>query len=74
MRNRLRRQLRAVMADAGRANAVSPGWYLVGADAPALAMTFGQLNQAFPALAATAAKRNSARQANSGHQANEAKQ
>ena len=71
-RNRLRRQLREVV----RANAptLSPGWYLVGADAPALAMTFGQLNQAFPALATTAAKRNSARQANSAQQVNEAKQ
>jgi len=65
-RNRLRRQLREVV----RANAttMAPGWYLVGADAPALSMTFGQLNQAFPALAATAAKRNSARQANEAKQ------
>lgn len=71
-RNRLRRQLREVVR--ANASAMTPGWYLVGADAPALAMTFDQLNQAFPALAATAAKRNSARQANSARQENGAKQ
>lgn len=61
-RNRLRRQLREVV----RANSsnFAPGWYLVGADAPALAMSFSQLSQTFPALAATGAQRNAARQAN----------
>ncbi len=63
-RNRLRRRLREVV----RANSegLAPGWYLVGADAPALALSFAQLSESFPALAATAAQRNRARQASGG--------
>jgi ribonuclease P protein component len=56
-RNRLRRQMRAVVAaDAG--SALSPGWYLFGADAPAVSMTFAELSAALPALANRAVARN----------------
>jgi ribonuclease P protein component len=59
-RNRLRRQMRAVVAtDAG--SSLAPGWYLFGADAPALAMTFAELSTALPALADRAAARNRTR-------------
>jgi putative membrane protein insertion efficiency factor len=48
-RNRLRRRLREVVR--ANATALEPGWYLVGADAPAVDLTFTELNQQLPALA-----------------------
>lgn len=50
VRNRLRRQLRAVMADADRTSEVSPGWYLVGADAAAVSLSFFELSTRVPDL------------------------
>lgn len=58
-RNRLRRRLREVVR--ANATALEPGWYLVGADAPAVDLTFTELNQQLPALAGRAADRNRAR-------------
>lgn len=58
-RNRLRRRLREVVR--ANATALEPGWYLVGADAPAVDLTLSQLSQQFPALARRAADRNRAR-------------
>jgi ribonuclease P protein component len=50
VRNRLRRQLRALTASVARAGGLPPGWYLIGAsaaaaglDAATLRTTFGQL-------------------------------
>ena len=40
-RNRLRRRMREIVA--ARGSSLAPGWYLFGADAPALAMTFAEL-------------------------------
>ena len=58
-RNRLRRRLREIV----RTNAASlePGWYLVGADAQALTLSFTQLAEQFPPLARAAIARNSLR-------------
>jgi ribonuclease P protein component len=49
-RNRLRRQLRALVAAAARGGTLTSGWYLIGAapgavslDAPSLETTFSQL-------------------------------
>ena len=50
VRNRLRRQLRAVMADVDRTSEVSPGWYLVGADAAAVSLSFFELSTRVPDL------------------------
>lgn len=58
-RNRLRRQMREVVAAAP--SPLAAGWYLFGADAPALSMTFGELSAALPALADRAASRNRTR-------------
>lgn len=58
-RNRLRRQMREVIA--ARATTLTPGWYLFGADAPALALNFAELSTALPALADRAAARNRTR-------------
>lgn len=59
-RNRLRRQMRAVVA-ADEGSSLAPGWYLFGADAPALKLTFAELSAALPALANRAAARNRTR-------------
>lgn len=58
-RNRLRRRMREIVA--ARGSSLAPGWYLFGADAPALAMTFAELSTALPALADRAAARNRTR-------------
>jgi hypothetical protein len=47
---------------AAQESSLAPGWYLFGADAPALTMTFAQLSEAVPALAGRAASRNRTRQ------------
>lgn len=61
VRNRLRRQLRAVVANADRDAAVAPGWYLLGADAPATTLSFGELTLRVPELLASAVSKNSAK-------------
>ena len=43
VRNRLRRRLRALVADADRTGELSPGHYLVGADASAVEAPFAAL-------------------------------
>ena len=58
-RNRLRRRLREIVAT--NESSMEPGWYLFGADAPALTLTFAQLSTDVPALAGRAASRNRAR-------------
>jgi ribonuclease P protein component len=55
-RNRLRRQMREIVAANGPA--MAPGWYLFGADSPALAMTFTELSTELPTLADRAVARN----------------
>lgn len=55
VRNRLRRQLRAVMADTNRDNTVAPGWYLVGADASAVTLGYPELSARVPELLGRAA-------------------
>ena len=42
VRNRLRRQLRSIVRSVGPH--LSPGWYLIGADARATAMSFSDLS------------------------------
>lgn len=59
-RNRLRRRVREIVA--AHQSSMAPGWYLFGADTPALSMTFAQLSEAVPALASHAASRNRTRQ------------
>ena len=59
-RNRLRRRMREIVAV--QESSMAPGWYLFGADASALTMTFAQLSEAVPALAGRAASRNRSRQ------------
>jgi len=61
VRNRLRRQLRAVVASAHEAGHVQPGWYLLGADAPATTLGFADLTERVPELMNTAATKNAAR-------------
>ena len=61
VRNRLRRQLRAVVAGAHRDALVSPGWYLVGADAAAVSLSFSELTERVPELLNRAAAKNTAR-------------
>jgi len=58
-RNRLRRRLREILAS--HESSMTPGWYLFGADAPALSMSFAQLSDAVPALAVRASSRNHTR-------------
>ena len=58
-RNRLRRRLREVMA--AHSAGLAPGWYLLGADARALTLSFGELNAVVPGLVASAAARNRTR-------------
>lgn len=59
-RNRLRRRMREIVS--AQETTMEPGWYLFGADAPALNMTFAQLSTAVPALAERAVSRNRTRQ------------
>ena len=49
MRNRVRRRLRSLVR--ARAHELAPGWYLIGADAPMLRLTFSQLEEDFLAAA-----------------------
>lgn len=58
-RNRLRRRLREIVAT--NESSMEPGWYLFGADTPALTLTFAQLSTDIPTLAGRAASRNRAR-------------
>ena len=62
VRNRLRRQLRAVVAVAQSHAVVQPGWYLIGADAPATGLGFAELSVRVPELMNSAAAKNAARQ------------
>ena len=62
VRNRLRRQLRAVVAASHTNSTVQSGWYLIGADSPATALGFAELSARVPELMNSAAAKNAARQ------------
>ena len=66
VRNRLRRQMRAAIDAAG--TSVQPGWYLVGADAPATRLGFTELSTRVPELMNAAAAKNATRQNKAGEQ------
>ena len=66
VRNQLRRRMREIVR--AEADNLSPGWYLIGADSPAVALSFQELSARLPELLGRAAAKNRSREAGTGGQ------